>query len=186
MNDWGIVAEESVKTLLRWMGQDPDSDGLRGTPGRVVRMLREMTQGYQESPEEILGRVFEESYDEVVILKGISFTSLCEHHLLPLMGTVDIGYIPGKVVGLSKLARLVDCFSRRLQIQERLTRQIGEAIEKHLQARGVAVVVRAEHSCLSCRGARKPGAVMVTSCMLGLFRTEPSARLEFLSLVGGR
>lgn len=176
------LAEEAVKTLLRWVGEDPDRNGLKDTPGRVTRALQEMTAGYTQNPKEVLSRVFEETYDEVVILRDIPFNSLCEHHLLIFEGTVDIGYIPGKVVGLSKLARLVDCFSRRLQVQERLTRQIAEAIETNLEAKGVAVVVRAAHSCMSCRGVLKSGSSMVTSAMLGVFRDSPSARAEFLGL----
>lgn len=175
-------AEAAVATLLKWVGQDPARDGLRGTPGRVARALREMTAGYSEDPAAILGTVFSETYDEVVVVRGIAFTSLCEHHLLPFTGTADVAYIPGKVVGLSKLARLVDCFSRRLQVQERMTRQVAEAIAQHLDAVGVAVVVRAMHSCMACRGVRKAGAEMVTSAMLGAFRTDRAARAEFLAL----
>lgn len=176
------IAEEAVKTLLRLVGEDPDRDGLQGTPDRVCRALREMTEGYHQDPALILSRVFEESYDEVVIVRAIPFTSLCEHHLLPFLGTVDIGYLPGKVVGLSKLARLVDCFSKRLQIQERLTQQIAGAIQQYLEAKGTAVVVRAEHACMACRGVKKPGAEMVTSSMLGVFRDEAEIRAEFLAL----
>lgn len=174
--------EDSVIRLLESIGEDPKRDGLRETPARVVRSLREMTVGYQQSAKEILSKVFDESHDEVVILKDIPFTSLCEHHLLPFTGTVDIGYIPGKLVGLSKLARLVDCFSQRLQLQERLTRQIAEAIDQHLEAKGTAVVVKARHGCMSCRGVRKPGSEMVTSAMLKVFRDNPTARAEFLHL----
>lgn len=175
-------AEAAVATLLKWVGQDPTRDGLRDTPGRVARALREMTSGYCENPASILGTVFAETYDEVVVLRAVSFTSLCEHHLLPFTGAVDLGYIPGKVVGLSKLARLVDCYARRLQVQERMTREIADAVEKHLEALGVAVVVRAQHSCMACRGVRKAGAEMVTSAMLGAFRTDRAARVEFLAL----
>ncbi len=176
------TSEEAVRILLRGMGEDPDRNGLLDTPKRVVKMFQEMTAGYSQDPKEILGRVFEEPYDEMVILRDIPFNSLCEHHLAIFLGTVDIGYIPGKVVGISKLARLVECFSQRLQIQERLTRQVAESIQEHLEAKGVAVVVRAAHSCLSCRGIRKSGAVMVTSCCLGVLRDKPEARAEFLSL----
>lgn len=178
-------AENAVRLLLSYLGQNPASDGLRDTPGRVVRALVEMTKGYKDEPKEILGRVFDVSYDQVVILRDIEFTSLCEHHLLVFSGTVDIGYIPGRVVGLSKLARLVDCFAHRLQVQERMTNEIAQAIHEHLEAKGVAVVVRAQHSCMACRGVRKPGAEMVTSAMLGLFRSEAAARAEFLSLCRG-
>jgi GTP cyclohydrolase I len=148
----------------------------------VVKALREMTAGYKDDPAVVLGKTFEETYDELILLKDIPFTSLCEHHLLPFTGTVDVGYIPGKVVGLSKLARLVDCFAKRLQMQERLTRQIGEALEQHLEARGVGVVVRGQHSCMACRGVRKSGSTMITSVMLGALRENSSARAEFLAL----
>lgn len=181
-------AISAVDTLLLYLSQyvkDFPVEGVRDTPKRVVKMLEEMTAGYSQKPEEILGTVFEDSYDEIVILKDIEFTSLCEHHLLPYMGSVDIGYLPkDRVVGLSKLARLVECFARRLQIQERMTRQIAQAIVDHLQVEGVAVVVRAHHSCMGCRGVRKPGATMVTSCMLGVFRDDSKARAEFMSLTG--
>lgn len=141
-----------------------------------------MTRGQTENPEEILSTTFDEPCDEMVVLSGIAFTSLCEHHLLPFTGTVDIGYIPGKVVGLSKLARLVDCFARRLQIQERLTSQIAEKLEECLLAKGVAVIVRAQHACMACRGVRKAGATMVTSAMRGILKENATARAEFLEL----
>lgn len=178
--------EDAVLRLLEWVGEDTNRDGLKDTPKRVVKSLREMTAGYHQDPRDILGRVFEESYDEIVVLRSIPFVSLCEHHMLPFYGTASIGYLPSdKVVGLSKLARLVDCFSQRLQMQERLTREIGEAIRDHLSARGVAVLVRGYHSCMSCRGVRKPGAEMVTSVMMGVFRDKPEARAEVLSLLEG-
>lgn len=176
------AVEDAVKTLLLHMGEDPSRDGLKDTPARVARAWTEMTRGYSQDPEIVLGTVFEEPYDEVVILRGITFSSICEHHLLPFVGSVDIGYLPGKVVGLSKLARLVDCFALRLQIQERLTRQIADAINEHLSARGVAVVVKSKHSCMACRGVKKPEAEMITSAMLGVFRDRPEARTEFLAL----
>lgn len=176
------MVEEAVRILLRSVGENPDRDGLKETPKRVVKALAEMTAGYLEKPEEILSKCFDEPYDEVIVVRDIPFTSMCEHHMLPFIGTVDVGYLPGKVVGLSKIARLVDCFSRRLQIQERLTKEIQDAITKHLLAKGVAVVVKATHSCMSCRGVRKPGAEMVTSAMSGCFRDNSSARAEFLSL----
>ncbi len=175
-------AVAGIKKVLEYLGYDDGLDGLEDTPERVVKALAEMTDGYGLDPSAILSKVFEDSYDEVVILRDISFTSLCGHHLLPFSGTVDVGYIPGKVVGLSKLARLVECFARRLQIQERLTRQIAEAIQANLEPKGVAVVVRAQHSCVGCRGIKKPGATMVTSTMLGAFREDASARAEFLGL----
>lgn len=173
---------DAVVRLLQYIGEDPKRDGLKRTPARVARALREMTQGMREDPEIILSVTFDQLYDEVIILRDIPFVSLCEHHMLPFSGTVDIGYIPGKVVGLSKLARLVDCFSQRLQIQERLTVQIAESIKQYLNALGVAVVVKAVHSCMSCRGVKKTGAEMVTSAMLGVFREKTEARAEFLSL----
>lgn len=178
------TAENAVRVLLAYIRENPDRDGLKETPARVAKALHEMTSGYSESPEKILSKVFDEPYDEVIIVRDIPFTSLCEHHMLVFEGTVDVGYLPGQVVGLSKIARLVDCFSRRLQIQERLTKQIEEAIRINLNAKGVAVVVRATHSCMSCRGVRKPGASMVTSALSGVFRDKPEARSEFLALCG--
>lgn len=172
--------EEAIVTLLRYVGEDPSRDGLRDTPGRVARAWREMTRGYEDDPAAILGRTFEESSDEMIILRGISFYSTCEHHLLPFRGTATVGYLPGKVVGISKLARLVECFARRLQIQERMTRQIAEAIETHLEARGVAVILRAHHLCMGCRGVRQEETEMVTSCMLGTLRSDATSRSEFL------
>lgn len=174
--------EDAVVRLLQFIGEDVGRDGLKETPARVCKALNEMTQGYFQDPGEILSKTFDESYDEVVVLKGIPFTSLCEHHLLPFIGTADVGYIPGKVVGLSKLARLVDCFAMRLQLQERMTRQIADSLMTHLNAKGAAVIVRAVHSCMACRGIKKAGAEMVTSAMLGLFRDDPKARGEFLEL----
>jgi len=175
-------AVTAVETLLRWVGEDPDRDGLLDTPARVAKALREMTSGYLEDPAEILSRTFEETSDEMVILRGITFQSMCEHHLLPFLGTATVGYLPGKVVGISKLARLVNCFARRLQIQERLTRQIADAVEKHLEARGVAVVIRAQHLCMACRGVRQQESEMVTSAMLGTLRSDATSRAEFLRL----
>jgi len=176
------AAEEAVVTLLRYIGEDPSREGLAGTPSRVAKAWREMTAGYREDPAEILSRTFEESSDELIILSGISFYSTCEHHLLPFYGTACVGYLPGKVVGISKLARLVSCFAQRLQIQERMTRQIADAIETHLDARGVAVVVRAHHLCMGCRGVRQQDTDMITSAMLGKLRTDATSRSEFLRL----
>lgn len=179
--------EDAVVRLIEGVGENPLREGLLETPKRVVKALREMTEGYQQSAEQILSTVFtEEGCDEIVLLRGISFVSMCEHHLLPFIGTADVGYLPqqGKVVGLSKLARLVDCFSRRLQLQERLTMQIGNALMTYLKAKGAAVVIRAQHSCMGCRGVRKQGAEMVTSAMLGVFREDPKARSEFMALLG--
>ena len=175
-------AEEAVATLLRFIGEEPKRDGLRDTPARVVKAWREMTAGYAEEPAEILARTFDESSDELVILRGISFYSTCEHHLLPFYGQAVVGYLPGKVVGISKLARLVECFAKRLQVQERMTRQIAEAVEAHLEARGVGVVLRAHHLCMGCRGVRQEETEMVTSSMLGTLRTDATSRAEFLKL----
>jgi len=176
------AAEEAVATLLRFIGEEPERDGLRDTPARVVKAWREMTSGYDDDPAEILSRTFEESSDEMIILRGISFFSTCEHHMLPFYGQAVVGYLPGKVVGISKLARLVTCFARRLQIQERMTRQIAEAVETHLDARGVGVVLRAHHLCMGCRGVRQEETEMVTSSMLGTLRSDPTTRGEFLRL----
>jgi len=176
------AAEQAVATLLRFIGEEPERDGLRDTPARVVKAWREITAGYDDDPAEILSRTFEESSDEMIILRGISFFSTCEHHMLPFYGQAVVGYLPGKVVGISKLARLVTCFARRLQIQERMTRQIAEAIETHLDARGVGVVLRAHHLCMGCRGVRQEETEMVTSSMLGTLRSDPTTRGEFLRL----
>ena len=178
----GLAAEEAVATLLRFIGEEPERDGLRDTPARVVKAWREMTAGYAEDPAEILSRTFDESSDELVILRGISFYSTCEHHLLPFYGQAVVGYLPGKVVGISKLARLVECFAKRLQVQERMTRQIADAVETHLEARGVGVVLRAHHLCMGCRGVRQEETEMVTSSMLGTLRTDATSRAEFLRL----
>ena len=175
-------AEDAVTTLLRFIGEDPERDGLRDTPARVVKAWREMTAGYAEDPAEILSRTFAETSDELVILRGISFYSTCEHHLLPFYGEAVVGYLPGKVVGISKLARLVECFAKRLQVQERMTRQIAEAVETHLEARGVGVVLRAHHLCMGCRGVRQEETEMVTSSMMGTLRTDATSRAEFLRL----
>jgi len=178
-----VDAADAVAILLRFIGEDPARDGLAGTPDRVVRAWREMTAGYAEDAGEILSRTFEETSDELVILAGISFYSTCEHHLLPFYGTASVGYLPGKVVGISKLARLVQCFARRLQIQERMTKQIATAIAEHLDARGVGVVIKAHHLCMGCRGTRQPATQMVTSSMLGTLRNDAVSRSEFLRLI---
>lgn len=178
-------AVEAMRYVLTLLGEDPERDGLRDTPERVIRALVEMTAGRDQEPKQILETTFDEPCDEIVLVTGIRFTSLCEHHLLPFVGTADVGYLPDRrVVGLSKLPRLVECFARRLQVQERMTRQIAEAIQEHLRPLGVAVVVRAHHSCMGCRGVRQQDARMVTSAMLGAFRTEAAARAEFFQLSG--
>jgi GTP cyclohydrolase IA len=179
-----LEGERAVETLLSLIGEDTSRDGLRDTPSRVVKALLEMTSGYRESPREILSRTFAEHSDELIVLRGIDFHSICEHHMLPFQGVAHVGYLPGKVVGISKLARLVHCFARRLQIQERMTQQIALAVEEHLEARGVGVVVTAHHLCMGCRGVRLPAVQLVTSSMLGELRCRPDTRSEFLRLCG--
>jgi GTP cyclohydrolase I len=177
-------AEGAVTALLQLIGEDPQRDGLRDTPARVVKALLEMTSGYGDSPAEILSKTFAEHSDELIVLRGIDFHSVCEHHLLPFQGVAHVGYLPGKVVGISKLARLVHCFARRLQIQERMTQQIADAVETHLEARGVGVIVTAHHLCMGCRGVRLPATQLVTSAMLGTLRRNAETRSEFLRLCG--
>ena len=181
-------AEEAVRTLLRWAGDDPTREGLRGTPDRVVRAYEEWFAGYFEDPVEILQRTFEETdgYDEMVVLRDIRFESYCEHHVAPIIGIAHVGYLPDRrVVGISKLARIVEIYAKRLQIQEKMTAQIANAIAGVLMPRGVAVVIEATHQCMTTRGIHKPGVSMVTSRMLGAFRTNESTRREFLSMIGG-
>ena len=179
-------AEGAFRTILQWIGEDPDRDGLRETPDRLVRSFREYFAGYDEDPEQVLNKTFSEvdGYDEMIVLRGVTFESHCEHHVAPIIGRVWVGYIPDRrVVGISKLARVVEIFSRRLQIQERLTAQIANAVENALKPRGVAVVVKAAHHCMISRGVHKRGSDLVTSRMLGVFRDQPMTRSEFLSLV---
>jgi GTP cyclohydrolase I len=181
-------AEEAVRTMIRWAGDDPNREGLVGTPDRVTRAWEEFFQGYDEEPREILARTFEEieGYDEMVVLKNIRFESHCEHHILPIIGLAHVAYLPKKrVVGISKLARLVQAYAKRLQIQEKMTAQIAAAVDEILQPDGVAVVVEAEHQCMTTRGIHKPGTTMVTSRMLGSFRTDQKTRREFLAMIGG-
>lgn len=179
-------AEDAVVRLLEAVGEDPNREGLRETPARVVRALREMTAGVNDDPAVILAQTFEsDRYDEMVVLREIEFTSLCEHHLLPFTGTADVGYVAnGRVVGLSKLARLVECYARRPQLQERMTADIAYALNDVLAPLGVGVIVRAHHACMACRGVRKPNAEMVTSTLLGYMRVSETARAEFLRLAG--
>ena len=180
-------AEMAVRTLLRWAGDDPSREGLRDTPKRVVRAYEEYFNGYGQDPVAILRRTFEETngYDEMVVLRDIDFRSHCEHHVAPIVGRAHIGYLPdNRVIGISKLARVVDLFARRLQIQEKLTAEIADSIETVLQPRGVGVVIEAAHHCMTTRGVRKEGVLMVTSRMLGTFRTDPKTRREFLSMIG--
>ncbi|MGE0650553.1 MAG: GTP cyclohydrolase I FolE [Alphaproteobacteria bacterium] len=182
-----MEAEAAVRTLIAWAGDDPDREGLVGTPDRVVRAWEEFFGGYDEDPTEILARTFEEigGYDEMVMLKDIRFESHCEHHLLPIIGKAHIAYLPDKrVVGISKLARLVEAYAKRLQIQEKMTAEIAAAIDEVLQPKGVAVVVEAAHQCMTTRGVHKPGTTMVTSRMLGGFRTDQKTRREFLAMIG--
>jgi len=180
------MTEELALQLLKSIGEDPSREGLRGTPARVAKAWSHLMQGYAQSPSEILGKaIFSEKCDQMIIVKDIEVYSMCEHHLLPFFGKCHIGYISrGRVYGVSKLARLVDCFSRRLQLQERLTRQIAEALIEPIEAEGVGVVIEAQHLCMMMRGVSKQNSVMVTSAMLGSFRDEPETRAEFLKLIG--
>lgn len=181
-------AEAAVRTLLRWAGDDPDREGLKETPSRVTRAYEEFFAGYGEDPEEILRRTFEETegYDEMVLLRDIRLESYCEHHMLPIIGKAHVAYLPdNRVVGISKLARVVEVYARRLQIQEKLTVQIANCIQQVLRPRGVAVVIDATHECMTTRGVHKSGVSMVTSHMLGVFRTDSTTRRELLSLIGG-
>jgi GTP cyclohydrolase I len=180
-------AEEAVRTLIRWAGDDPEREGLLGTPDRVIRAYREYFTGYQEDPVALLQRTFEETdgYDEIVMLKDIRFESHCEHHLAPIIGKVHIAYLPSnRVVGISKLSRLVDVYAKRLQIQEKMTAQIANTLDEVLQPKGVGVVIEAAHQCMTTRGTHKPGTMLVTSRMLGVFRTDPTSRREVLAMVG--
>ena len=178
---------DAVRTLLRWAGDDPDREGLLDTPRRVARAWREYFRGYNEDPAEHLHRTFEEvgGYDEIVLLKDIPFQSHCEHHLAPIIGKAAIAYLPqDRVVGISKLARVLHGYARRLQVQERLTAQVADAIWEHLQPKGVAVVIEASHACMTARGVSTPGVMMTTSRMMGTFREDERSRREVLALMG--
>ena len=178
---------EAVRTLIRWAGDDPDREGLRDTPRRVARAWREYARGYAEDPAVHLSRTFEDvgGYDEIVLLKDIPFQSHCEHHMAPIIGKASIAYLPrDKVVGISKLARVLHGFARRLQVQERLTAQVADTIWQHLQPKGVAVVIEATHACMTARGVNTPGVVMTTSRMMGTFREDERSRREVLALMG--
>ncbi|MCO6454883.1 MAG: GTP cyclohydrolase I FolE [Pirellulaceae bacterium] len=176
----------AVREILFAVGEDPDREGLKETPARVARMYAELFSGLHAEPRELLQKFFTEKYDEVVLVRDISFCSVCEHHLLPFMGKAHIGYVPnGKVVGLSKLARVVETVSRRPQVQERMTEEIAGLLESELGAKGVAVVVEATHTCMTIRGVRKPGSLCVTSAMKGLFRSHLSSRSEIMQLIYG-
>jgi GTP cyclohydrolase IA len=182
-------AEDAVRTLIRWAGDDPGREGLRATPGRVVRAYEEWFSGYNDDPNAYLKRTFEETggYDEVVVLRDIRFESHCEHHMAPIIGRVHVGYLPrNRVVGISKLARLVEVYARRLQIQEKMTAEIAACLDSVLKPHGVAVVTEATHQCMTTRGVHKPGVTMVTSRMLGVFRDNAETRQEFLAAIGMR
>jgi len=180
-------AEAAVRTLIAWTGDDPTREGVVGTPGRVVRAFDEYFSGYGRDPVAVLARTFEEheDYDEMVVLKDIRFESHCEHHIAPIVGTAHVAYLPRRrVVGISKLARVVDIFARRLQIQEKLTAQIADTIASVLEPQGVGVVIEATHHCMTTRGIHRPGTMMVTSRMLGRFRSDARTRREFLTIIG--
>jgi len=180
-------AESAVRTLIKWAGDDPDREGLVGTPERVVRAYKEFFAGYNKDPVALLAKTFEERtvYDEMIVLRDIRLESHCEHHIVPILGKVHIGYLPaGRVVGISKLARLVEVFAKRMQIQETLTSQIADTIQDVLKPSGVGVVIEAAHQCMTTRGIRKPGVSMVTSRMLGSFRDDLTTRREFIATIG--
>ena len=179
--------QDAVKTLIRWAGDDPEREGLLDTPARVARAWREYARGYAEDPAHHLSRTFEEvgGYDEIVLLRDIPFQSHCEHHLAPIIGKAAIAYLPSnRVVGISKLARVLHGFARRLQVQERLTAQVADTIWEHLKPQGVAVVIEATHACMSARGVATPGVMMTTSRMMGCFRDDERSRREVLALMG--
>ncbi len=182
-------AEAAVRTLLRWTGDDPTREGLIDTPSRVVRAYEEFFEGYTIDPVNLLERTFEETdgYDEIVLLRDIRLESHCEHHMVPIIGRCHVAYLPHRrVVGISKLARVVEAYAKRLQIQEKLTAQIANTIQDILQPKGVAVVIEAAHQCMTTRGVHKPGVTMVTSRMLGAFREDPNTRRELLAMIGNR
>ena len=180
-------AEAAVETLLRWAGDDPTREGLRDTPARVARAFEDWFSGYNEDPEDYMKRTFEEveGYDEMIVLRDIRFESHCEHHLAPIIGKAHVAYLPtNRVVGISKLARVVEAYARRLQVQEKMNAQIANTIQRVLEPKGVAVVIEAQHQCMTTRGVHKPGVTMVTSTMLGAFRKDPMTRREFLTIIG--
>ena len=179
-------AEKAVRTLIRWAGDDPDREGLTGTPSRVVRAYEEFFSGYDEDPRDYLKRTFEEvaGYDEIVLLRDVRFVSHCEHHMAPIIGRIHIAYLPrNRVVGISKLIRLVDAYAKRLQVQEKLTAEIASCLDSVLRPHGVAVVVEGTHECMTTRGVRRSDVTMVTSRMLGVFRDQPQTRAEFLAAI---
>lgn len=178
--------EKAVRSILKAVGEDPEREGLKGTPGRVARMYAEVFQGLRENAADHTRVCFSEKYDEIVLVKDIPFYSICEHHLLPFMGQVHVAYIPnGQVLGISKVARVVDAFARRPQVQERLTNQIAHLLNKELRPKGVAVVMEAVHTCMTIRGVKKPGGKVTTSAMLGGFRSNPASRSEVMTLIHG-
>ena len=180
-------AEQAVRTLIRWAGDDPAREGLLETPSRVVRAYEEFFAGYGQDPVDILAKTFSEvdGYDEMIVMNDIRFESHCEHHMVPIIGKAHIGYLPAhRVVGISKLARLVEVYARRLQIQEKMTVQIADTLQKVLQPKGVAVVIEAAHQCMTTRGVHKPGVALVTSRMVGAFRDDAATRREFLAIIG--
>jgi len=176
--------EQAVRDILTAVGEDPQREGLKNTPSRVARMYAELLAGMHQDPKKHLTSVFREKYDEIVLLRNIPFYSICEHHLMPFIGTAHVAYLPsGAVIGVSKLARIVDCFARRLHVQERLTDQIADFLMDSLKPKGVAVILEASHSCMTIRGIKKPGSVMVTSSLRGIFRKDPKSRTEVMSLM---
>jgi len=176
--------EKAVREILSAVGEDLGREGLKNTPARVARMYGELLAGMHDDPNTHLASVFNENYDEIVLLRDIPFYSICEHHLMPFIGSAHVAYLPsGRILGVSKLARIVDCFARRLQTQERLTYQIADCLMNNLKPLGVAVVLEAAHSCMTIRGIRKPGSVMVTSAVRGIFRKDPRSRNEIMSLI---
>jgi GTP cyclohydrolase I len=180
-------AEEAVRTLIRWAGDDPTREGMKGTPARVARAYEEWFAGYDQDPREYLSRTFEEvgGYDEIIALRDITFESHCEHHLAPIIGRAHVGYLPrDRVVGISKMARLVDVYAKRFQVQEKMTSEIAACLQNVLKPRGVGVVIEATHQCMTTRGVHKRGVTMVTSQMLGIFRTRQETRQEFLVAIG--
>ena len=176
--------EKAVREILLAVGEDVEREGIKQTPARVAGMYSELLEGMQQDPKEHLNRIFTEKYNEIVLLRDISFYSICEHHLMPFIGSAHVAYLPaGAVLGVSKLARIVDCFAHRLQVQERLTDQIADFVMNSLKPQGVAVVLEASHSCMTIRGIKKPGSVMVTSALRGIFKTDPRSRSEIMSLM---
>jgi len=179
-----IHAQAAVVRLLEWMGENPSREGLADTPKRVAKAFREMTAGLHVDPASVLGTVFNETSDQMVVVRGIRFSSLCEHHLLPFTGTAAVGYVPdGRVIGLSKIPRLVEVYAKRPQVQERMTNQIAHTLMESLTPKGVGVVVKAHHSCMGCRGVRQPDAEMITSCVLGCMMDNPASRAELMEFV---